>query len=61
MRYRDFEESLASCDAQAPPGRTGEEGSVSERLERLARMTALAEKVWEDPKLAHEFLTSPQP
>lgn len=33
----------------------------SERLERLARLTALAEEVWEDPALAHEFLTSPQP
>ncbi|MGH7570899.1 MAG: antitoxin Xre/MbcA/ParS toxin-binding domain-containing protein [Gemmatimonadota bacterium] len=33
----------------------------SERLERLARMTALAEEVWEDPDLAHEFLMSPQP
>lgn len=33
----------------------------SERVERLARMTALAEEVWEDAELAHEFLTSPQP
>ncbi|HEX6038719.1 antitoxin Xre/MbcA/ParS toxin-binding domain-containing protein [Longimicrobium sp.] len=33
----------------------------SQRLERLARMTALAEDVWEDPDLAHEFLTSAQP
>lgn len=33
----------------------------SERLERLARMTALAEEVWEAPELAREFLTSPQP
>ena len=33
----------------------------SERLERLARMTALAEWVWEDPTLANEFLTSAQP
>jgi putative toxin-antitoxin system antitoxin component (TIGR02293 family) len=33
----------------------------SERLERLARVTALAEHVWSDPCLAHEFLTSPQP
>ncbi|MEZ5330954.1 MAG: antitoxin Xre/MbcA/ParS toxin-binding domain-containing protein [Thermoanaerobaculia bacterium] len=33
----------------------------SERLERLARMTALAEEVWEDREAAHEFLTSPQP
>lgn len=33
----------------------------SQRLERLARMTALAEEVWEDPVLAHEFLTSVQP
>ena len=30
-------------------------------MERLARMTALTEEVWEDPDLAHEFLTSPQP
>ena len=33
----------------------------SERLERLARMTALTEEVYEDPELAHEFLTSAQP
>lgn len=33
----------------------------SQRLERLARMTALAEDVWEDADLAHEFLTSVQP
>lgn len=33
----------------------------SQRLERLARMTALAEDVWEDTGLAHEFLTSAQP
>jgi putative toxin-antitoxin system antitoxin component (TIGR02293 family) len=33
----------------------------SQRLERLARMSALAEDVWEDADLAHEFLTSPQP
>jgi putative toxin-antitoxin system antitoxin component (TIGR02293 family) len=33
----------------------------SERLERLARLTALAEQVWDDPKLAHEFLVSAQP
>lgn len=33
----------------------------SQRLERLARITALAEQVWEDRALAHEFLTSAQP
>ena len=33
----------------------------SEHLERLARMTVLAEHVWEDGAHAHEFLTSPQP
>lgn len=33
----------------------------SERLERLARMTALAEEVWEDRDLAHEFLLGAQP
>jgi putative toxin-antitoxin system antitoxin component (TIGR02293 family) len=33
----------------------------SERLERLARVTVMAESVWEDRALAHEFLTSPQP
>lgn len=33
----------------------------SERLERLARLTALAEQVWDDPELAHEFLVSSQP
>ena len=30
-------------------------------LERLARLTALAEDVWGDPKLAHEFLHGEQP
>ena len=33
----------------------------SERLERLARVAALAEAVWEDAGLAREFLTSAQP
>jgi putative toxin-antitoxin system antitoxin component (TIGR02293 family) len=33
----------------------------SQRLERVARMAALAEHVWEDRELAREFLTSPQP
>ena len=33
----------------------------SERVERLARVAALAEQVWEDEALAHEFLRSPQP
>lgn len=33
----------------------------SERVERLARIAALAEEVWEDDALAHEFLTSAQP
>jgi putative toxin-antitoxin system antitoxin component (TIGR02293 family) len=33
----------------------------SARLERLARLTALAEQVWDDPELAHEFLVSAQP
>lgn len=33
----------------------------SQRLERLARMTALAEQVWEDRDLAREFLNSGQP
>jgi putative toxin-antitoxin system antitoxin component (TIGR02293 family) len=33
----------------------------SERTERLARLVALAEHVWEDPSLAREFLTSAQP
>ncbi len=33
----------------------------SERLERLARLTALAEQVWEDQVFAREFLTSTQP
>lgn len=33
----------------------------SERVERLARVAALAEEVWEDPALAREFLVSPQP
>jgi putative toxin-antitoxin system antitoxin component (TIGR02293 family) len=33
----------------------------SERLERLARLTALAEEVWESPSLAKEFLVTAQP
>lgn len=33
----------------------------SERLERLARLTALAEDVWEDASLAREFLVTAQP
>jgi putative toxin-antitoxin system antitoxin component (TIGR02293 family) len=33
----------------------------SQRLERLARMTALAEEVWESLPRAHEFLVSAQP
>ena len=33
----------------------------SERLERLARITALAEDVWENDDAAHEFLRSAQP
>ena len=33
----------------------------SERLERLARVTALAEDVWEDERLALEFLRGAQP
>ena len=33
----------------------------SERLERLARITALAEDVWENDAAAHEFLRSAQP
>jgi putative toxin-antitoxin system antitoxin component (TIGR02293 family) len=37
---------------------TADEG---QRLERLARMAVLAEEVWEDADLAHEFLTSAQP
>lgn len=41
--------------------RTRLSAAESERLERLARMVALAEEVWEDPALAHEFLVSPQP
>lgn len=32
----------------------------SERTERLARLVALAEEVWEDRDLAREFLSSPQ-
>jgi putative toxin-antitoxin system antitoxin component (TIGR02293 family) len=32
-----------------------------QRLERMARMAALAERVWEDDALAHEFLTNHQP
>jgi len=33
----------------------------SERLERLARIIGMAESVWEDAALAHEFLHSVQP
>lgn len=41
--------------------RTRLSSEESERLERLARMTALAEQVWEQQTQAHEFLTSAQP
>lgn len=41
--------------------RTRLSAEESARLERLARLAALAERVWEDPSLAHEFLTTPQP
>jgi putative toxin-antitoxin system antitoxin component (TIGR02293 family) len=33
----------------------------SERLERLARVAAMAEQVWENTLQMHEFLNSPQP
>jgi putative toxin-antitoxin system antitoxin component (TIGR02293 family) len=33
----------------------------SERTERLARLSALAERVWEDDELAREFMTAEQP
>jgi putative toxin-antitoxin system antitoxin component (TIGR02293 family) len=33
----------------------------SERLERLARVMAMAEEVWESKADAQEFLTTPQP
>ena len=33
----------------------------SERLERLARVAAIAEDVWEDEALVREFLGNPQP
>jgi putative toxin-antitoxin system antitoxin component (TIGR02293 family) len=33
----------------------------SARTERLARLAALAEHVWEDADYAREFLTQPQP
>jgi len=33
----------------------------SERLERMARVTAFAEQVWEDEDLAREFLNGAQP
>jgi putative toxin-antitoxin system antitoxin component (TIGR02293 family) len=45
--------------------RREEEGRLkpaeSERLERVVRLTALAEQVWESPEDAREFLTSPHP
>lgn len=45
--------------------RREEEGRLkpaeSERLERIVRLTALAEQVWESPEEALEFLTSPHP
>jgi putative toxin-antitoxin system antitoxin component (TIGR02293 family) len=45
--------------------RREEEGRLkpaeSERLERIARLTALAEQVWESAEEAREFLTSPHP
>jgi putative toxin-antitoxin system antitoxin component (TIGR02293 family) len=33
----------------------------SERLERVARLVALAEQVWESPEAARRFLTTPHP
>ncbi|HEU0013659.1 MAG TPA: antitoxin Xre/MbcA/ParS toxin-binding domain-containing protein [Longimicrobium sp.] len=33
----------------------------SQRVERIARLIALAEQVWEDRELAYEFLSSAQP
>ena len=33
----------------------------SERLERVARLTALAEHVWQSPEAAQRFLTAPHP
>ncbi|HEX3235567.1 MAG TPA: antitoxin Xre/MbcA/ParS toxin-binding domain-containing protein [Gemmatimonadales bacterium] len=33
----------------------------SERLERIARLTALAEQVWESPEEAQRFLTTDHP
>ena len=33
----------------------------SERTERLARITAMASRVWEDEEDAREFLTTPHP
>jgi putative toxin-antitoxin system antitoxin component (TIGR02293 family) len=33
----------------------------SERLERIVRLTTLAEQVWESPEEAQSFLTSPHP
>lgn len=45
--------------------RREEEGRLkpaeSERLERIVRLTALAEEVWESTEDAREFLTSPHP
>jgi uncharacterized protein (DUF2384 family) len=38
-----------------------EAGGENGGRERLVRITALAEMVWEDPALADEFLTSVQP
>jgi putative toxin-antitoxin system antitoxin component (TIGR02293 family) len=33
----------------------------SERTERLARVVAIAEQVWQDPEQARRFLTTPHP
>jgi uncharacterized protein (DUF2384 family) len=38
-----------------------ENGERHARHRRMVRITALAERVWEDQTLAREFLTSPQP
>jgi putative toxin-antitoxin system antitoxin component (TIGR02293 family) len=45
--------------------RREEEGRLrpaeSERLERIARLSTLAEQVWESPEEAQRFLTTPHP
>ena len=54
IKYRIIPEAI-------PGQRTRLSLDQGERTERLARLAAIAEEVWEDAVLAREFLMSPQP